>query len=176
MTQGQGGNGGVVPAVERTLRRARPVLHGLERFGAVAVPVIVIAVLSLFSTVGWLDRNMDRGQGEYLLFVEVAGSHTKLTLTVFLISVAVYTAVFLAARFLLRRVLGRADGRKAEGAPARESADADRSSRSFSSSSPGTPTRTSSCRRGRSSPTVEPRSTRPSTSTRSRAIWSPTVT
>ncbi|MDO5661193.1 MAG: DUF6020 family protein [Brachybacterium sp.] len=60
------------------------------QFVGILACVVVVVVLSIFSTMGWLHRNVDVDT-EWILFFDVARSHRRVTLGAFLCSVVVYT-------------------------------------------------------------------------------------
>ncbi|GGH37549.1 DUF6020 family protein [Microbacterium album] len=91
---------------------ARPAASGApalwSRVAAVGLPVVVIAVLALYATAGWLRREfaLRHGNEGYPLFSELIAADPLRPGLVFLLVAAGYTAVFFALRWLVARASG----------------------------------------------------------------------
>ncbi len=89
-------------------RRFKAAIGAGESVAAVLIPIIVVSVLALAATMGWFSRNVIP-DGEYLLFLEYVGSHTKMLLATFLIFVGIFAGMILALIHWGGNALDRSD-------------------------------------------------------------------
>ncbi|PWH06407.1 hypothetical protein DEO23_05390 [Brachybacterium endophyticum] len=90
---------------------AERLVRGAEKVGAVVIPVLVVAALTVFATMGWLDRHPLEGQGENLLFLQLLRKHTLILLGLLIYTAVMFAVVLVLAGGVLRYTLARADER-----------------------------------------------------------------
>ncbi|UQN28131.1 DUF6020 family protein [Brachybacterium kimchii] len=89
-------------------------LRGVQKFGAVAVPILVVCALTVCATMGWIARHPFDDQGEHLLFLSAFDAHTKLVVGLLIYTAVMYAALLTVVGGLLRFTLARAEERAGE--------------------------------------------------------------
>lgn len=89
-------------------------LRGVQKFGAVAVPILVVCALTVCATMGWIARHPFDDQGEHLLFLGAFDAHTKLVVGLLIYTAVMYAALLTVVGGLLRFTLARAEERAGE--------------------------------------------------------------
>lgn len=98
-------------------------VRGVQKLGAVAVPILVVCALSVYASLGWLARHPADGQSGPVLFLRQVDERTGLVIGLLIYCAVMYAAAATVIGGLLRFTLGRADVRAGEDERTRAPAD-----------------------------------------------------